>query len=572
MESPPVQLILSPLPNFTDKSFSPEDCLSLIPSSCQSPPPSYPHPWQDRSQYYKDIQSLDLIYEEYLNHLSEILNILHGSSHPLDYYRIILGPWLGTFIPILYERFISLKSISLNFNITKTLTLHPQNFSSFTPPSTCHALLWQMHHPYNLFLYSIILHYSNLLIHSPVSCKLNPLPELKQKHSFIKSTLSKIPNKYNHVFLSSYFQLKELIKLNLSLKQLPYIPPPPPSSLHRHMNLNLRSHFRLPSSTSEFKTLLNKILPLQIPLSFIENYSFLNKQLDKMPKKPKSIFTANPEALHDLLKLFCAHHKTYNNTPLLIGQHGGHFGSGLFCTNQSHHLKTATQYFSWGWTLPNHQNITPLPAPKLINLPKRSSLPPHTLLIAANTYPKYYYRPYTAPPPALVPTYFQDYVSFFNHLTPNIQKDTLLRPPPQDYGWNEKALLSTIPSYQGKASFLKQLPHAKIFVSFSNTTTFLQSLAANIPTILILNPKFWELHPHAIPLFNSLKTANILHASPPLAANFINSIWHDTPSWWLDPKTQSIVRNFTNHFALTSKSPLTQWKETLKDLPLNNLN
>src|SRR4051812_1726403 len=67
-----------------------------------------PYPWDDRKKYHEDFYSLLATCERYLIDLRQKLNLLHGENRSLRYWRIVLGPWLNYFIPVLFDRYQSI--------------------------------------------------------------------------------------------------------------------------------------------------------------------------------------------------------------------------------------------------------------------------------------------------------------------------------------------------------------------------------------------------------------------------------------------------------------------------------
>ena len=63
-----------------------------------------PYHWDDRVQLHQDYKSLVEIYEILLQELTSTLNELHNVNFKLRYWRILLGPWLIGFIPIIFDR------------------------------------------------------------------------------------------------------------------------------------------------------------------------------------------------------------------------------------------------------------------------------------------------------------------------------------------------------------------------------------------------------------------------------------------------------------------------------------
>ena len=70
-----------------------------------------PYHWDNRKKLYKDYLYIQQVYEAQLKELSLKLNQIHGVDHPLRYWRILIGPWLGVFLQILFDRWFMLKQV-----------------------------------------------------------------------------------------------------------------------------------------------------------------------------------------------------------------------------------------------------------------------------------------------------------------------------------------------------------------------------------------------------------------------------------------------------------------------------
>ena len=63
-----------------------------------------PYHWDDRKMLSKDYQYLLKLHEDLLIDLSCKLNQIHSVEHSLRYWRILIGPWLGYFVQMLFDR------------------------------------------------------------------------------------------------------------------------------------------------------------------------------------------------------------------------------------------------------------------------------------------------------------------------------------------------------------------------------------------------------------------------------------------------------------------------------------
>ena len=64
--------------------------------------------WDDREKLYKDYLLIQKIYESTLDSLSKKLNFQHSVNRKKSYWRILIGPWLGYFIQVLFDRWYML--------------------------------------------------------------------------------------------------------------------------------------------------------------------------------------------------------------------------------------------------------------------------------------------------------------------------------------------------------------------------------------------------------------------------------------------------------------------------------
>ena len=68
-----------------------------------------PYHWSDRDKFIKDYGYLESFYERVLQSLTNSLNEYHGVNHSPRYWRMLLGPWLLTYVAIVWDRWESLR-------------------------------------------------------------------------------------------------------------------------------------------------------------------------------------------------------------------------------------------------------------------------------------------------------------------------------------------------------------------------------------------------------------------------------------------------------------------------------
>ena len=78
------------------------------------------------------------------------------------------------------------------------------------------------------------------------------------------------------------------------------------------------------------------------------------------------------------------------------------------------------------------------------------------------------------------------------------------------------------------------------------------------------DPKYWELREAALPYYECLREAEILHNSPESAAKHLNRIQGNIEAWWHSDHVQSARSSFQKRFAYTSHNCLNEWAQILR--------
>ena len=67
----------------------------------------------------------------------------------------------------------------------------------------------------------------------------------------------------------------------------------------------------------------------------------------------------------------------------------------------------------------------------------------------------------------------------------------------------------------------------------------------------------------ALPYYNLLIEAGIIHLTPESASQKINEIWNDVEGWWRTNEVQNAREVFTSQFARISQKPIRDLKRLL---------
>jgi len=543
-----------------------------------------PYHWDDRKKLYEDYKYLDRIYEELLSELTAQLNAVHEVDHSVRYWRIIIGPWLYWFIQILCDRYLSIRTAIDSGKVTGTwIPDIPVN--GFVPLDFLYyKRRFCVTDDYNLFLSGRIIESLGEIPYQtkPVSSNPNSTGDfLENPTALLQKTFAQkllfayskiIPDRWvKFVFVNSYLKIKNLASLQLALGQVPYIYSPFVPSEDTPVEPDLRKRVVVSKGSNHFEALLGSLVSEQIPRVYLEGYLDMNRRsLRAFPKHPKVIFTTNGIFANEGFKFWAAQNAE-QGVKLAGAPHGGHSGTGVWSANESHEHKVADRYYTWGWKDPAEPKIVPLTSGQLIGIDEKIKPDPNGgILWVGGSFPRYSYVMWSAPVGPQVLNYIQDQEAFCRTISPEVHDLLLLRLYTHERGWKEsKRWADFDPSlkvYQGKESIYTQMNQSRLAVITYIGTTYLETFAANYPTILFWNPDHSEIRPSAKPYFDNMRRVGILHDSPESAAEKVNEIYLAPLSWWMSPEVQEAKDLFREQFAKISRTWLSQWKRELLKL------
>jgi putative transferase (TIGR04331 family) len=519
--------------------------------------------WDDRDKLYSDYQYLTGIYEKYLFVLSEQLNLIHGESHSLRYWRIIIGPWLRRFIDILYDRHVMIDAAFTNYKIDETYILKTRKEDAIAN-DMYDFIHMHVQDDWNHFIY-------NSLIESK-KCITLVVGNLKIKHAKVHSNkIKKLSEKLNYlnniVFFSSYIERKFLVRLQLLLKQVPAFDYLDRISIKGDYNNSLRSRLNLQcSDPDKFEFILQKLIKSQIPYSYLESYKKIKKiALNKYSPKAKIIVTANGYSSFDDFKIWMAD-RVDNGAKLIIHQHGGHYGTGLFSACEQHEISISDKYFSWGWKN-KKDNIFPMPAVKLLS--KIDYNPKGDILMPLADFPRYSYVLLSMPIAGQILNYIQDQLDFLSLLdrAKNIVK---LRTHSNESEWGigdrliDSGFADRVDSHKNlNKNFSKRLSECRLCIATYNATTYLETFANNFPTLLFWDKNYWECNAYAQPYFDKLHKVGILHYDVKSLAKKTEEIYNNPMEWWMKREIQQAKDQFCAKFANIGEKPIDKWSKEL---------
>ena len=115
-----------------------------------------------------------------------------------------------------------------------------------------------------------------------------------------------------------------------------------------------------------------------------------------------------------------------------------------------------------------------------------------------------------------------------------------------------------------ESNITKLYKKSKLVVHTLNSTSLIETLSLNLPTIVIFDKIKNPFTKEGKKIFNLLEKNNIFFSDPLKASKFVNKIWDNKVSlWWGQKKTQSAIKKFNSTFSKKRKDMISDLKDIL---------
>ena len=529
---------------------------------------------RDRNKFEIDHDYLEQFYERLLASLTITLNHYHNVDYSIRYWRIVLGPWLLTYVPAVWNRWESLRIAFEEYEFDETILLNP-DIEYEAPSSHLNAMALIAHsHLWNHMLYARILkvfYSKKIRFVNKVYDRTDYYQEsvnnvrkntLKYKAaSWIDRLLGLIQNNHKIALVTSYFDLRSLVKISLKIGQIPrlytefdkVIKMPKILSSSRKLTLDLMCQ-------SQFENFVRDNVLLDAPVPYIEGYRVIWSNALHLLPNCKVIFDANSYWYNELFKTWCAE-KVNSGGVLIVSEHGSSIQSKY--QNFSHESKISDIYVVWRKALKKNQ--IQLPPNKMVNRSKGKSNGAHLTIIGVEL-PLYGARYCSSTLSTLTLDDYHQKLEFINMLNSNIREHVKIRQK-NDGNWKIKQRYADKLGEEILSSshnLLEAFNDSKIIVCTYPETTVFEAIYSKIPTILLYKKEYWELHPEFDDLVKKMKLANIIFSDPVSASNHINRIWNDPRLWWDSPTVIDVRKEFFDQCGRVDGDWLDQWSMFFK--------
>jgi putative transferase (TIGR04331 family) len=530
-----------------------------------------PFHWDDRNKLKNDHDYLKGLYERILPLIGEKLNFLHGTNEPVQFWRIVLGPWLITYLPIVFDRWEMLR-LAFEKNKKYTTAKFTENVEMSIAQHFSDFLELMQTDRWNFGLYQRILvdYYQDHINFFEVELPNIIFEKTSKSKTTVRSKLMNSVDKFfgflggkkGIMFYNSYFPPKKLILLNLSLYQIPrlfvneFVYPS-----YQKSDSGLRNSIMLDfDKASDFEFFLGEQLFKDMPISYLENFKTIYEKANNILLQHKSILTANSYWCDEVFKFWAAK-KQQSGTELIICQHGGSFPP-LFDTFQHEEDISDKNVI---WFKPYHYKHIQL-APTKVVKGKAIKNTDGNCAVLGYEGPRYSYRATAAGLTHQGLAFFEQTANFCDLLDETVKNKLKIRPY-FEMGWETKQRyidrFSDV-TVDHKTSYKYFLQEAKLIVCTYPQTTFSEAMASGKPTILLYIPEFNELIPEAQELIEALQSVNIIFSDPLKAANHVNSNWDSIEEWWASEEVTKVKQLYFDTALKISNNWKNEWIQFLK--------
>jgi len=537
----------------------------------------------DPNKVINDYDYLLGFYEKSLKSVTSFLNSYHERDLDIQYWRVIIGPWLQIYISTFFDRWETVSALLKEFDNPKTPIFYGET-SHKVPVDYQSAVDLYNSDDWNEKAFLNILDF-RLDKHNYHVARTNK--EITRKtviRSFKRRLFDKIACKITNyrsrhfplILKDSYFPFISLLKVFFGLGIKTAWFPDYYNHIYRDIVIDdeyfahqMQNHFPLGNSQFE-QFIFQKILD-DIPIAYLEGYSISRRIAQELPSA-KVAFTANAHIYHEIFKFWMAENsERIDDSIIVVSDHGGAFlalKTGLF----EHEESISTIRTVWHKPYKNkHLMLPPNKYPtfriRKIRINKKNDTRKNEILLIGFEHTRYLFRFDTSVLSSLNVEEIKQKNAFLKLLNQSVRKNIVLRPY-KDRGWGSGKILKNLHpeiSIDTRKHLLDSILNSRIIICSYPQTSFFEAILCNKPTILLMLEEFWKIHPIFFEIYTKFKELGIIHCSIQSAANFLNKPYKDIDEWWEGESVQQARSEFFDIVGKPEKS-MSKWIVFFKSL------
>ena len=271
-----------------------------------------------------------------------------------------------------------------------------------------------------------------------------------------------------------------------------------------------------------------------------------------LPDAPDIIFTGSGVEVDEIIRIYIARNIN-KGSEYIISQHGGVYGTRLIPTkSEFYEHRVCDKWISWGWTdsknlkIKRGLNIKEI-GRKKIDFSKGKNILyalPNITFISSRLMPLHPLKR------------IKQNKIIIQGLKEDISKDFLIRSHPNHIHEEYVKDIASGCAISSEKDFWTDLSNSKLFITTNNSTTFLQSMVPNCPTILILLDRQKDIRDISQDIYNQLEGVNIVFRDVQSAIRHINNVAKEPQKWWVLNEVQKARKQFCELHSRKSNRPI----------------
>ena len=527
---------------------------------------------------YKKRQKLRL---KILKYLASQLNQIHQTNKSLNYWKIVVYEWIHYYTQTVYDRWETVTNFENKKKINKYFTYQYHYKEKNEVPDNIKQ--WELDaqkDQFNNNLFVEIFKYKKITNLKIIEKKiiLKKEEKIKSKRNFIKNFLLYCTIKYNKVLFADlnvpkFFFIKiSLRNFLIPIKVGSYFENIFKSNKTNKLNKDnkrilLKKKLKKIKFSNKFESFLFDNIIEHLPKSYLEDYENIVKSHKSVMKK-RTLISMYSHSFNDYYRIFLAESKLIGSKIIFV-EHGAGIHT-MKDTLWNYFLEIADKYIMGGHYITDKSKQKNLgPIIRIIHksnnfFDKKNNT---KILIAFLEAEQYNFRG-----PFGMPNLDTNLNNFFN-LTENLKrlrkeifKNIIYRPKESQYNTlgKFKKIFGNCVENSSKVSFLESLKASRLVITNNPQTSFVESLFANIPTILINNDVFYYENKKIKYFYENFSKVKISFDNNYEAISFINKNWNNIEEWWFSDKVQKCRKIFLKNFFDYNKNYENNWSNLIK--------
>lgn len=511
-----------------------------------------PYHWDNNKKLVSDRKKINFYVEKIFNELKKNLNSHHNLNNPDYYWATIILPWLYELIANLFDKWEIARLIKNKKKIEIFLKYYNDNNFYFRKSDE-----FNIHNEdLNNYIFSKVINFKFKnqfkkikYIYQKKKNNLKSSNKNLLKYQFF-NFLSKISNN-KIIFYGLNFDnlIFKSIVLNIKSFQIPIFYYEK-EYLSENYNQKIRQKLFKNNSKKDFLQFCKEEVRLLMPKSFLEDFKKINDSIENsyLPKISQKIFTSASYRKNDFFQIWCASQRL-KRSKYFIFQHGGGYGHN-FSLDEAYFHKICDKFLTWGWNR-KIKKFKKLFCIKLSSNFKYLPKHPSNILFCLHSCHKYSHMPVSK-----FKNSFDRVKKLFDfiNLAKGIRGYNLtvryLSRLNKNYGIDQydKFFKKNISIDHGREKFTKILNNYNLIIHDSLETVFLETIAYNIPTIVLVRDYKNQIINNFENDFDQLKDIGVIHENYQSIQKMINNKNFDIKVWWFKKKNQIILKKFRHKF------------------------